>query len=168
MKKLFSVIFAVLMSTTMFAQEGSMFVGGHVNYGIYSNRNEFGLGGKFQYEFIDQWRGEASANYYFEQNDISSWDFSANLHYILPLDRGFQLYPLAGICFDYIHAKIQYLDIERKIQSYIRTTSRIGMNLGCGIEYPLNNSFKINAEAKYQIIQGYSRPVISVGFSYAI
>lgn len=168
MKKLLSVICAVLMSTALMAQEGSKFVGANVNYGVYSNRNEFGLGAKFQYEFIDQWRGEASANYYFEQNDISTWDFSANLHYILPMPQGFNIYPLAGVCFDYIHAKVHYLDIERQVQSYIRTTSRLGLNLGAGIEYPLNNQFKVNAEVKYQLVQGYNRPVISLGVSYAI
>ena len=168
MKRLITVCCAVLMSMAMMAQEGSMFVGGNLNYGMYSNRNEFGLGAKFQYEFIDQWRGEASANYYFEQNDITSWDFSANLHYIFPLDGGFRVYPLAGVCFDYVHANVQYLDIERQIRQYTRTTTRLGLNLGGGVEYPLTDDFKINAELKYQIIQGYSRPVISVGVSYAI
>jgi hypothetical protein len=54
------------------------------------------------------------------------------------------------------------------VQSYIRTTSRLGLNLGGGIENPLNNQFKVNAEVKYQIVQGYNRPVISLGVSYAI
>lgn len=175
MKKLFSMICAVLMSTALMAQEGSMFVGANVNYGVYSNRNEFGLGAKFQYEFIDQWRGEASANYYFEQNDISTWDFSANVHYILPMPQGFNIYPLAGVCFDYIHTYREFIikssDTEVPLQEVFplrRNHTRLGLNLGGGIEYPLNNQFKVNAEVKYQLVQGYNRPVISLGVSYAI
>ena len=168
MKKLFTMLCAVLMSTAMMAQEGSMYVGGHLNYGMYSNRNEFGLGVFGQYEFIDQWRGDLSANYYFEQNDISSWDISANLHFVYPIQMGFHVYPLAGICLDYVHANVQYLDIERKIQTYTRTTSRVGANLGAGVEYKLGKSLKAIGEVKYQLLKGYSRPVITIGLGYAI
>ena len=168
MKKIFSVLCAVFMSTAMMAQEGSMFVGGHLNYGMYSNRNEFGLGVFGQYEFIDQWRGALSANYYLEQNDISSWDVSANVHYVYPLPSGFNVYPLAGLCFDYVHSNVHYINFEGKIQSYTRTTSRIGLNIGGGVEYRLNSSLKVNGELKYQFVKGYNRPVISIGLGYAI
>ena len=42
------------------------------------------------------------------------------------------------------------------------------MNVGGGIEFPITDVIKINAEAKYQIVDDWDRPVVSVGIAFAL
>ena len=82
MKKFLMIACMVLFSTSMFAQQGAMYVGGNLNYGMHSDYKNFGFGVKAQYEFIQNFRAEASANYFLEKDNLKMWDINANLHYI--------------------------------------------------------------------------------------
>lgn len=42
------------------------------------------------------------------------------------------------------------------------------MYVGGGIEFPITDVIKINAEAKYQIVDDWDRPVVSVGIAFAL
>ena len=64
MKKLMLIGCMLLASVAMFAQKGTMGVGLNLNYGLHSDFKNLGVGAKYQYEFIDHLRGEASFNYY--------------------------------------------------------------------------------------------------------
>jgi len=97
MKKIFVIACMMLMSTAMFAQAGKFAVGVNANYGMNSDYKSFGFGAKFQYEFIENFRAEASGNYFLKKDNISLWDANVNFHYIIPLSEGLNVYPLAGI-----------------------------------------------------------------------
>ena len=59
MKKLMMVAAMMLMSIGAFAQEGSMAVGAHLGYAGYGDGySHLGLGARFQYEFVENIRGE--------------------------------------------------------------------------------------------------------------
>ena len=82
MKKLLMMICMMLFSTAMFAQQGAMYLGGNLNYGLHSDYKNFGFGVKAQYEFIQNFRAEASANYFLEKDNLKMWDINANVHYL--------------------------------------------------------------------------------------
>lgn len=146
----------MLMSTATFAQQGSTFVGVNANYGMHKDYKNFGLGAKVQYEFIDNWRGEASFNYFFKKDYCTFWDVNLNLHYLFKVSDKFNVYPLAGMTL--LSTKVEGLDSK----------SKFGFNAGAGVEYSLTDKLKVNAEGKYQYVKDYDRPVISVGLSYAL
>ena len=57
MKKLMMIAAMMLMSIGAFAQ-GKMAVGANLGYAAYGNSyNPFGIGAKFQYEFVENIRG---------------------------------------------------------------------------------------------------------------
>ena len=158
MKKFFMLFAMVLVSATMFAQQGYKAAGINLNYGMHSDVKNFGIGAKFQYGFLQNLRAEASFNYYFEKDHVTDIEIDLNAHYLLPVGGNVVVYPLAGIA---------WLNKSMSYGGYSKSESRIGLNLGCGIEYPIANNIKVNAEAKYELISDFNRPVFSIGAAYA-
>ncbi len=97
MKKYLMIVCMMLISTATFAQQGSTFVGANVNYGLHKNYKNFGIGAKVQYEFIDNWRAEASGNYFFKKDYCTMWDVNLNVHYLIHATDKLNFYPLAGL-----------------------------------------------------------------------
>lgn len=156
MKKFLMIACMMLFSTAMFAQQGAMYVGGNLNYGLHKDYKNFGIGVKAQYEFLQNVRAEASANYFLEKDNLKMWDINANLHYIFRISDKFAVYPLAGVC-------VLATDVD-----VLGSNSDLGFNVGGGIEFPINDVIKINAEGKYQIVDDWDRPVVSVGIAFAL
>ncbi|MBR5037803.1 MAG: porin family protein [Prevotella sp.] len=159
MKKFLMIACMVLFSTSMFAQQGAMYVGGNLNYGMHSDYKNIGVGVKAQYEFIQNLRAEASANYFFKKDYCSMWDINANLHYLFRVSDKFAIYPLAGLTV---------LGTDVDVLGVSASDSDFGFNVGGGIEFPITDAIKINAEAKYQIVDDWDRPVLSVGIAFAL
>ena len=184
-----------LMSVGAFAQEaGKMGLGLNANYGIDSDYKNFGLGAKFQYSITDAFRAEVSGDYFFKKDYVSMWDANVNAHYVIKLSDNINLYPLVG--FTVMGVKFDYSDdIENEIEMAAKeagmsvsdykklakqygydlseyedeasdTETKVGFNAGAGIEFFLSDSFKINAEFKYQYVKDFDRPVISIGAAY--
>ena len=137
MKKLFFVICMALISATSFAQAGKCTVGIHGNY-LLDSPNNFGLGANVGYEFIDNVRGVAEFNYLFEAKGTSFWNLEANVAYLFKLNGGFALYPLAGL--DVLGAKWDEGGSD----------SKLGLNLGAGIEYAISDNVSLKAEYNYK------------------
>lgn len=156
MKKFLMMACMMLMSTAMFAQQGSTWVGANLNYGMDSNYKNFGVGAKVQYEFIDNFRAEASGDYFFKKDYLSEWDVNLNAHYLIHVGDQLTIYPLVG------------LTMLSFVPEYGDSDSKIGFNAGAGIEYPITEAIKVNAEFKYQYVKDGDRPVISVGVAFAM
>lgn len=97
MKKVLLMACMMLVSTAMFAQKGTMAAGLNLGYNINSDYKSFGIGAKFQYEFVDRIRGEVSGDYFFKKDNASMWDVNLNFHYLFPLNDKITVYPLAGV-----------------------------------------------------------------------
>lgn len=155
----------MLVSTAMFAQKGSTWVGANVNYGMHSDYKNFGLGAKVQYEFIDNFRGEASFNYFFKKDELTQWDVNLNLHYLIHAGS-LTVYPLAGLTL--LNSSTPDIDVPGFGTVKGVSDSDFGLNLGAGLDFPITEGVKLNIEAKYQIIADWNRPVISAGVSFAL
>ena len=162
MKKFVMMAVMMLMTMAASAQDGKMAAGVNVNYATMDGYSPLGLGAKFQYEFIENVRGEASFNYFFPKDmggiDSNMWDLNLNFHYLVPLGEQVKFYPLAGLA---------YQTAVASASGHSESDSKIGFNAGVGAEYFVSSNIKLNVEAKYQYVSDdRDWPVFSVGFAY--
>ena len=61
--------------------------------------------------------------------------------------------------------KAQY-DALKNDASGNSSETKVGFNIGGGIEYFISDNLKVNAEIKYQYVKDFDRPVISAGIAY--
>lgn len=156
MKKIIFMAFFALVSTFASAQE----LGVH---GLFrTDSGNFGVGVQGRYNFTKEIRGAASFNYYFKSDNVSAWDINANAQYLFPLKKGFTIYPFAGL--SYLHSSYSY-DL-----GYIGVknngTGKLGLNLGGGLDYQLNDKVKLNVEPRFQLVSGFNELVLNVGVVY--
>ena len=158
MKKLMMIAALMLMSIGAFAQvAGQKAIGVYGAYGIDSDYKPFGIGAKFQYGFTENFRGELSGTYFLKKDFVTTWDINANVHYVIPLSEGFNVYPLLGATL--LGSKVEILGVSA-------SDSKFGINAGGGIEYFFSPNLKGNAEVKYQYVKDGDWPVIQVGVAY--
>lgn len=154
MKKFLAfVVVAIMGVSAASAQKGAMAVGGNLLYG--TEINSVGLGAKFQYGILENLRGEASFNYYFQNKGFRMWDLNANAHYLFDIAPKFRAYPLAGLTV----VNKSYCDVDDSV-------TRFGLNLGGGCEYDVTPNVALNAEFKYSIVSTIDQAVFSVGAVY--
>lgn len=145
-----------------------------------------GFGAKAQYRFIDQFRGEASFNYFLKKDYVSSWDVNLNFHYLIPVANSIKVYPLAGVTYKRVITDTEgamedalgdWYDLYRAYGSgssssfssssdNSNSTGKFGANLGAGVDFDLSDSWKLNFETKYQLISDYGQVVFTVGAAY--
>lgn len=151
MKKLMMIAAMMLMSIGAFAQEGSMAVGAHLGYAGYGDGySPLGLGARFQYEFMENIRGEVDADYWFKKDGFGLWDANVNFHYLFPVAEDIKVYPLLGLTIMGTHG----LD---------ENETALGFNIGAGAEYYLQSNLKLSLDVKYQ----NAKKTKTVSYSYA-
>ncbi|MBR5029581.1 MAG: porin family protein [Muribaculaceae bacterium] len=154
MKKFLAfVVVAIMGVSAASAQKGAMAVGGNLLYG--SEINSIGIGAKFQYGILENLRGEASFNYYFQNKGFRMWDLNANAHYLFDIAPKFRAYPLAGLTV----VNKSYSDVDDSV-------TRFGLNLGGGCEYDVAPNVVLNAEFKYSIVSTIDQAVFGIGAVY--
>lgn len=150
MKKFFILICMTLISASSFAQKGKMDVGLHANY-MLDSPNNIGVGANIGYELIDNLRGVAEFNYFFKKDYVSYWNLEANVEYLFRLaDNKLIIYPLAGL--DFLGASVEGGG----------SSSKLGLNLGAGIEFPLSDKLALKAEYNYKT-QGDGWSLLKLG-----
>lgn len=152
---LIGMMFFLVSST--FAQKGIKAVGGHFSYG--TDIESVGLGLKFQYNITDNIRLEPSINYFFKNEGVEQYDINANAHYLFPLASNIRIYPLAGLTF-------ARWNFEYKIEGFSTDVSRLGVNLGGGVEMDITDNLLINCELKYQYVSDFEQAIFNVGIAY--
>lgn len=140
MKKLFFVICMMLMSVSTFAQAGKMTIGIHGDYMIDSPKN-FGFGANVGYEVINNVRGVAEFNYFLKKDHVSFWNVDVNAEYLFRVGDAFTIYPLAGLAL-----------LGSKVDSDYggASDSKLGLNLGAGVEYQISSNLALKAEYNYK------------------
>ena len=155
MKKILTLV-CLMMLGMGFAQaqvqKGETAVGVNLVYG--SEIESMGIGTRFQYGIWDQLRAEVGLNYFFEKDHVNWWDVNLNAHYLVGLwNDKLYIYPLAGLNYTMVKAG----DIE---------SNHIGLNVGAGVEYEINEHFGANLEYRHTIIRKVDQGVIGLGLNY--
>ena len=154
MKKILMVISVMMFSLTSFAQMGKTTVGAHFDYMIDSPNNA-GLGANVGYEFVNNVRGVAQFDYFFKKNGVSAWNINANVEYLFRIpNSSVILYPLAG------------LNVWGGSWDG-GSDSKLGLNIGAGVEVPLSSSVAFKAEYNYKTqYDGFS--TLNVGLVFPL
>lgn len=137
MKKVLMIAVMMLLSVGAFAQAGTVGIGANLNYGTDDNYSNLGLGAKIKYEFVTNFRADASAKYFFKKDEVSYWNTNINLNYLFHIGDKFTVYPIAGIGL-----------LGFKVDDY--SDSALAFNFGPGCEYAIGDNLKLEAEAVYQ------------------
>ena len=159
MKK-FLMIFCALMMGMGLAQaqvqQGETAVGANLVYG--SEIESRGLGARFQYGILDHLRAEVGFNGFFEHKHTSWWDVNVNAHYLLGLwNEQLYFYPLVGLNYTMTKVKVEGVSDEE---------NHIGLNVGAGVEYELNEHFGVNLEYRHTIVRKVDQGIIGLGINY--
>jgi outer membrane protein X len=160
MKKILTLVCVMMLGMGIGqaqVRQGETAAGLNLVYG--SEIENLGIGARFQYGVLDQLRAEVGFNYFFEKNHLSWWDVNINAHYLVGLwNEQLYIYPLAGVNYTMVDFKG---DLDGKGEE-----NHIGLNLGAGIEYELNEHFGVNFEYRHTIIRKVDQGVFGLGINY--
>ena len=160
MKKILTIVCLLMLGMGVGnaqVHENESAVGANLVYG--SRIESMGIGARFQYGIMDQLRAEVGFNHFFEHDHLSCWDVNVNAHYLVGL-RNDQLYiyPLAGLNYTMIDYKGELNDKGEE--------NHVGLNLGAGLEYEVNEHWGVNLEYRHTIIRKVDQGVIGLGVNY--
>ena len=160
MKKILTIVCLLMLGMGVGSaqvHQGETAAGVNLVYG--SRIESMGIGARFQYGVTDQLRAEVGFNHFFEHNHLSCWDVNINAHYLIGLANDkLYIYPLAGLNYTMFDYKA---DDNPKGEE-----NHVGLNLGAGIEYELNEHFGVNLEYRHTIVRKVDQGVISLGLNY--
>lgn len=169
MKKILTIACALILGMSIGqaqVHQGETAVGANLVYG--SEIENLGIGARFQYGVLDQLRAEVGFNYFFEKNHLTWWDVNFNAHYLVGLwNEQLYIYPLAGL--NYTMCKVGRVTTYTEDGVYdvpSHEENHVGLNLGAGIEYELNEHFGVNFEYRHTIIRKVDQGVFGLGINY--
>lgn len=159
MKKILTLVCAMMLGMGFVqaqVHQGETAVGANLVYG--TEIENLGVGARFQYGILDQLRAEVGLNYFFEKNHVTWWDVNLNAHYLVGLwNEQLYIYPLAGLNYTMTKLKVDGVSDEE---------NHVGLNLGAGIEYELNEHFGVNFEYRHTIVRKVDQGVFGLGINY--
>ena len=138
----------MLASATSFAQKGEMEVGIHGGF-MLDSPNNLGLGVNVGYMLMKNVRGVAEFNYFLKKDGVSYWNLEGNVEYLFRLNDEFTLYPLVGL--DFLGSSWDG-----------GSDTRLGLNLGAGVEYNISSNLKLVGEFNYKT-QGNGWSLLKAG-----
>ena len=131
----------------------------------YVSENESAVAGLvFQDNFTEHLRLVPEIGCAFRHNQRDAFLLDVNVHTPFAISTGdrVNLYPLAGISLN----SWAWHGIDENSNDVTTHTTRFGLNLGAGFELKCSETIKLNMEAKYCFIKGYSSAMITLGFGY--
>lgn len=153
MKKLLLIFIAAagLSLSSLSAQStGTFAVGAHLGFG--SEIESIGIGAHAQFNVMEFVRVAPSFTVFPGKADM--WMIAADGHYLLPISYNFLFYPIAGVNVS-----------GWKFEGY-SSKSRLGLDLGAGLQYEVSFNIITNLEYRYQAISDYSQSLITAGIAY--
>ncbi len=158
MKKVLLTMILCVFALGTYAQKGEMAASAQFMLGAGQGITNPGLGAKFSYSITDPWRLAASFDYGFKNKGMSSWDINVDAHYQFFFGKGMRAYPMAGFTV---------LGYTAKYFGYKANTTCVGVNLGGGFQYDINDNWAVYTELKGQLVHNHgSRFAWGVGGSY--
>ena len=155
LKKAAIIAIATTICVTAFSQEkDDVAIGANVVIGMGHNYTNVGIGPKVQYNLFKYIRAEGSYTYFLKKNDFSMWDLNLNGHLLVPLGGKITIYPLAGIGI---------LGFTNSLHN-----REISLNLGGGIDFPLNDKAFFNVELKHKLSNDWDRTALSAGIVFKL
>lgn len=178
MKRGLFILAAVLMVATMQAQKGQIDIGGGFAYG--TEIKKLGIDVRGQYGITDKIDGTASFTYFFPNKEDfyggemkwNVWELNFDGHYIFTNSDQYAAYGLAGLNITGTHwsTNYEYTDpYTGQTEKYDESDSDtdIGLNIGGGGQYNINEKIGAFGEIKY-VISNYDQLVFTFGIIYGL
>lgn len=184
-KKLTLVLIALIVAcSSLWAQQGEKSVSVNLGYGSGSLHKSFKVGAAFQYNLTDAIRLAPGFDYFLKSDGLGLWSASVNGHYLFNIKsvEGLKVYPLVGLTVlgttgagagdegdmgdelnDY------YPDYDEDLENIggnSGNVTKLGANLGAGIQYPVLSNLDLGFEIKYQFVKDYDQVVFGINASY--
>lgn len=166
MKRIFTIIAIVAASVMVGSNTANAQIRGEMGAGLnfeiatgedYTN---YGLGVKYQWTFLDNMRLEPSFTYFFKKDNISSWDLTANLHYMFDLSPMMNIYPILGMGMTGLDRDYEPLGLNNE------NDTKFAFNFGGGMEFMFTPSLGMEIEYKYRIVDSWNRSHFTFGAVY--
>lgn len=160
MKKFFAIICVSALALCASAQvnKGQAAAGINLLYG--SEIKSMGLGARFNYAFIDQLRGQVEFDGYFKRHNTTWFDVSINAEYLVPIKTDvLYVYPKAGMTYS-------MKTIKDPVTKEKDEENHVGLNLGAGLEYEINDHFAATLEYRHTIIRRVDQGSFALGVNY--
>ena len=159
MKKILTLVCVMMLGMGIGqaqVHQGETAAGINLVYG--SEIESLGIGARFQYGILDQLRAEIGFNGFFAHNHTSCFDVNLNAHYLVGLwNDQLYIYPLAGVNYTMMKFKDNGISDEE---------NHVGLNVGGGAEYLIDDHFSAAFEYRHTIIRKVDQGVLSLGLSY--
>ena len=147
------IVCFVAMVTQGFAQKklpgekGVSSVGGIIGYAIESEKAVIGV--DYRYNIADKVRLAPSVLYTVKNDNMDSWYFNADIHYLARVTNKLTLYPLGGLGVSVWRR--EYFPVLQEIlgTKKIESDTRVGLNLGFGGEVRVSKDIIVGAEFRY-------------------
>lgn len=155
-KKFLSVVAAALCllvaSMPAAAQSGEKTLGVAGGFSTYNNGGYAGI--YFQYSFADHIRLSPELGYVFRNKNVSAFAMSLDVQFPFRIARGFGVYPLAGLTYN---------NWSYQPGGHL---SRLGADVGAGLDFYMTSSFKLTLQGKYSMMNDTSGGFFNLGFGY--
>jgi len=159
MKKLLLIVALVAISMGAQAQTGTKSL--MLKAGYQTDYKRFGLGMEGRYNITDNIRLAPDVTFFFPKNHTTGLDINLNAHYVLSIQDGLSIYPLAGI--GVINNRVSSIDLGNGTKTKSHGETDFGFNLGAGASYDIMDNSYVNFEFKYTF-QDVDCATIMVGY----
>lgn len=152
---LFSTGLLLLMCQYVLAQDNTR-IGGKLLYG--SEVENLGIGATAEFPVMDKLVIAPDISFYFPKDDVNVFEINANVNYYFLEEETIGFYGLGGL--NYTNVKVDY-------GFGSDSDGELGLNLGLGANFQIDQSFLPFAEIKY-VIGDYDELVIAAGVKFNI
>ena len=131
----------------------------------YNSRGITGVAGVFfKYRFSRHFTLAPNIDYVFRHNNVDAYAFNINADFTIPVAQGrVNLYPLAGL-----NASSWNIRNDAAADSDDSSTrvSRLGVNVGGGVEVAVTRTLSLSLEAYYNYVKHYDGAYIKAAIGY--
>ena len=121
-----------------------------------------GLGLQAQFDVLDNVRVAPEFIFFFKKDNITAYNGNLNVHYLIPKSSTVTVYPLAG--FSYTRFKVDF--INDKGEADDERHDRIGLNIGAGALYKIQDQIQLFAEERFQLVKDFNQSVTALGVRF--
>ena len=121
-----------------------------------------GLSARFQYNVTTPMRLAGVFTYLPNGDNLGMWDLSVNAHYLLPVVKKLNVYPVAGLDLMRYTSEGAYINLGSALivnKKVAGNYTMFGVNIGGGVECKLGKRVSLQGEVKY--ILGFDNTIFS-------
>lgn len=124
--------------------------------------NSGGFGAKFQYNITTPIRLEGAFTFLPSSDKLGMWDVFVNAHYLIPIMKKLNVYPIAGLGVMNYKSEGGYSNLGDAVildTNIAGNYTIFGVNIGGGVEYKLSGKVSLLGELNYKI--GFDNSIFS-------